>query len=295
MQSLQGVEVIPMDSLPLGRPWNMTFTHIAKTGGASIEEWICEHGNLLGGPWGAASNVLIAHGPVRSCEGNMATWAQSPRCSAAKGEESVTGAHCVSSYQKAQAVGGHMHGKVPFCVLRDPVERAMSTFNMRMSSGDTCETMDDFLRGFIEFGDVDNHHTPQSEFLPYCSVRLCFERLQEDFNHLISAWVSDNVMHQQSVSQREAMIKMSNAETQLPHETWRREPGCKSDKIGAAVMAELRGKYAADIQAHAEACAAPHAAADGAMRTLLDAAAQRAGKEVASSSSLYGSYPFDKK
>ena len=68
--------------------------------------------------------------------------------------------------------------------------------------------------------------------------------------------------------------------------------GCK---IGAAVMAELRGKYAADIQAHAEACAAPHAAADGAMRTLLDAAAQRAGKEVASSSSLYGSYPFDKK
>jgi len=38
--------------------------------------------------------------------------------------------------------------------------------------------------------------------------------------------------------------------------------GCK---IGAAVMGELRGKYAADIQAHAEACAAPHAAADGAM------------------------------
>ena len=109
-QSLQRVEVIPMDSLPLGRPWNMTFTHIAKTGGASIEGWICEHGNLLGGPSGAASNVLIAHGPVENCQGNMLTWSQSQRCSAAKGEESVTGAHCVSSYQKAQAVGGRMTG-----------------------------------------------------------------------------------------------------------------------------------------------------------------------------------------
>ena len=179
-----------------------------------------------------------------------------------------------------------MHGKVPFCVLRDPIERAVSTFNMRRRPEDACEgSMDAFMREYIEFGDVDNQHVPQSDFLPYCSVRLCFERLQEDFERLILAWMSDNVMHEQFASVRDRMISMSRAEMQLPRASWV-DPltECKSDHIGAAVMAELRGKYAPDIVAHAEACRELRPVDDSSLR-FLDAARQEQEAGRSSSSS----------
>eukprot|EP00966_Prymnesium_polylepis_P231807 5362844-Prymnesium_polylepis.1 len=91
--------------------------------------------------------------------------------------------HCVSSY-KAMAAEGREAG---FCVLRDPLERAVSSYNMYPLLPPRCspEHLEQEISRTLALGHSDNHDVPQQLYARHCRFVLCFERIEADFGLLL--------------------------------------------------------------------------------------------------------------
>ena len=171
---------------------------------------------------------------------------------------------CKETYAVTQRPGGRAHGKLSFCVLRDPVARAVSSYNMAANLARRCDQakLDNWLKDYAERGHADNHDVPQSDYLPYCSVRLCFDRLEQDFAKLVRAWAFDLIG--QGNCSRAADASVCRTLEQLPplgsHMT--AKPGfqsCSTSSVPPETAELLRRKYARDVAAHEEACRSPSA------------------------------------
>lgn len=148
----------------------LAFIHIPKTGGTSIEAW-------------AAQKRIDIMPHARPC--NSTRLYQ-------RGAQ--TRKHCVEQ----AALLGSQPEYTTFCVLRNPIARAVSSFNMRKGGanpGCRAYMLNQWVPQFLERGDADNHDRPQGEFASHCAVRLCFGSLQREFSSLLKgARVEDNAL-----------------------------------------------------------------------------------------------------
>ena len=80
--------------------------------------------------------------------------------------------------------------EVGFCVLRDPVERAVSMFNMgndRACKNKTASpAMHGKLKQMLTLGTINNLDLPQWPFVLLCDAVLCFNTLQLDWTALVT-------------------------------------------------------------------------------------------------------------
>lgn len=143
------------------------FNHIPKTGGTSIEFWL-----------------------QRYLEGYKRPLKD--KCVTRSGATTVTGLHCNHRGMHAAS----MHHET-FCVIRHPLDRLMSSYNMRMRKKIASGKMKErtpcnsnatlgWAKTIIAEGEKDNHDVPETDF--HCTYYLCFDRLQGDFNTFVKAF-----------------------------------------------------------------------------------------------------------
>ena len=146
----------------------LTFIHIPKTGGTSIMGW--------------ASREMLDLEEPRKLHCNTSRFDRSRQRPA--GATSVK--HCVNRYEATAADPN----EVGFCVVREPIARAVSSFNMRhpgfMAQRCHPEAYSSALQQFVARGDVDNHHVAQSDFAKSCTFVLCFDTLVDDVDSLLA-------------------------------------------------------------------------------------------------------------
>lgn len=146
--------------LLLGR--KVSFVHIPKTGGTAIEYWI----------WKRRAGIK----PFVRDTCNTSRWDfEHQRYFGA-----VSRKHCVSNYAKTP------ENWVRFCVIRNPIDRAVSTWKYRSCRGDPNQ----FIPTMLQQGEVDNHDIPQHDFAVYCNIRLCFENLEEEFSEFVNTYIT---------------------------------------------------------------------------------------------------------
>jgi len=126
------------------------FNHIPKTAGTTIKEWL----------WDNSPGSIYDNLPCKTKYGRMAR----------------TNAHCNSIPKDL----------LSFCVIRDPVDRAISTYNMRNRKNKFCNPnhADFWIKRMVRYGDIDRHEIPQSKYK--CKKKLCFDNLGKEFAELVN-------------------------------------------------------------------------------------------------------------
>ena len=153
---------VQVGSLPRQERARLVLVHIPKTGGSAVTAW-------------ASSNKL-------SLESRHMERCNSTRRERGKPVGSVSMKHCINSYEKMTA-----DRESGFCVLRDPLQRAVSSYNMLPLLPSTCDPahLEKAIGAVLANGHSDNHDLPQHLYARYCRFVLCFERLDADFALLL--------------------------------------------------------------------------------------------------------------
>jgi len=162
------------------RARRLVHVHIPKTGGTSIEAWAFKHHIRL--------HTRHQHGKCPSLLSALCNTTHKPFFGNSTSCGSNSNRHCVQSYAAAFADPEEQ----TFSVVREPLARAVSTFNMRQGRNMKCspEKLASYIRniylhGSPGRGDPDNHDRPQVEFAAVSERILCFDRLQQDFTQLL--------------------------------------------------------------------------------------------------------------
>ena len=135
---------------------HLELVHVAKTGGTSLEQWI--------------KNATGYHR-------NRAMG----RCLTRHNRSTQTGTHCLSNYARPY------RETLTFCVLRDPVNRTLSAFNGNPHLPCDPRLIGRWFADQSQHGSNNNEDLDQVAYLPFCDVRLCFERLQSDLDRMVAA------------------------------------------------------------------------------------------------------------
>ena len=135
---------------------HLELVHVAKTGGTSLEQWI--------------KNATGYHR-------NRAMG----RCLTRHNRSTQTGTHCLSNYAR------RYRETLTFCVLRDPVNRTLSAFNGNPHLPCDPRLIGRWFADQSQHGSNNNEDLDQVAYLPFCDVRLCFERLQSDLDRMVAA------------------------------------------------------------------------------------------------------------
>ena len=260
---VRGSPLVRLSSLPRGSPWNASLVHIADTGSLAIEDSLTR---LPAGTLGGASLVAGGRG-----DRNKALYHRHANLSSRYSRRHLPW---------GQAVGGIAHGAVSFCVLRDPSERAVASFNRRTASNPmrNCGSfLDSWMRTFLARGDVDSpshsrmplarggsmhlhsHHMPQAAVLPHCALRLCFDRLPDEFAHLVRAWHADNrassALSGPGVDEPAIERLIHDLITRSQH-GWAAGPPqlCNASMLHPSTRRALLDRYAKDAIAHRRTC-----------------------------------------
>ena len=241
----------------------LTLIHIPKTGGTSIESWAAAHHLALDSEHRQKCNS------TRRSKWNNTLQATSVR-------------HCLSavdqSFLDPQELG--------FCVLRDPLARALSSYNYRNAKryttwftprpGSTrprCQQVhfNFWLRDMLAFGEVDNHDVPQSRFAQSCSVRLCYgkQTLQHQFTALLRRW--SEVAASRSTWRHHAALHLN---TTLPR-TLVSGAWCNASDLEAETTKLLLAHYASDVDLYRQTCNGSTDDEGGVVLRAAAAAAQR--------------------
>ena len=120
------------------------FVHIAKTGGDSVRHMY------------NAANIAYYPDTI---------WAK--RWMVHNKTMSITGCHNPSHYANVP--------KPTWCIIRDPVDRAISSYNMRNKARGTCDRnhLEEWLiHNFINEYEVDGHFFAATDPMPYCDPVL---------------------------------------------------------------------------------------------------------------------------
>ena len=139
-----------------GQGMRLELVHVAKTGGTSLEQWI--------------KNATGYHR-------NQAMG----RCLTRHNRSTQTGTHCLSNYARPY------RETLTFCVLRDPVNRTLSAFNGNPHLPCDPRLIGRWFADQSQHGSNNNEDLDQVAYLPFCDVRLCFERLQSDLDRMVAA------------------------------------------------------------------------------------------------------------
>lgn len=141
---------------------NISFVHIPKTGGSAIEYWIRKQ------------HAGIKPFVRNTC--NTSRWDSiNQRYFGAASRK-----HCISNYAQTPK------DWVRFCVIRNPIDRAVSTWKYRSCQGDANR----YIQTMLRYGELDNHDMPQHDFAIHCNIRLCFENLVKDFSDFVNIYIS---------------------------------------------------------------------------------------------------------
>lgn len=197
------------------RPWQLQLVHIAKTGGTALERQV----------------------------GRMAA---TTRCLTRHNRSSQTGTHCLSNYIRTSR-----HNTLTMCVLRDPVNRTLSAFNGNPHLPCLPRLIDRWFADQSYHGTNNNEDIDQVAYLPFCDIQLCFERLQSDFDALMSALPRS--FGRPGNPRR--LPRMNTADAKSKEDPMRRDKPCVS--VPRATAEALRHRYASDVVAHAAACVTP--------------------------------------
>ncbi len=146
---------------------DLSFIHIPKTGGTSVED----QGKMHGVHWGRHNQIN-------------------------------TDTKSTCSFWHVPGRQDSTNIKTTFCVVRDPYDRIKSEYGHRNKKTReehiTPENFNHFvkenLREAKRNSDVNNCHLrPQTEYTRYCDHVLRFENLESDFNNLMNKYGHDDI------------------------------------------------------------------------------------------------------
>lgn len=139
---------------------NISFVHIPKTGGSAIEYWV----------WKRRARIR----PFVRNTCNTSLWDPTHQ----RYFGALSRKHCISNYAQTP------YDWVRFCVIRNPIDRAVSTWKYRSCRSDANH----YIQRMLKFGESDNHDVAQHDFAVHCNVRLCFENLENDFSEFVKKY-----------------------------------------------------------------------------------------------------------
>ena len=225
----------------------LVLVHIPKTGGTAIQAW------------GRANKLSLETAHALHCNSTL-------KHLDARGltPGAVSMRHCTNRYAASAADPN----EVGFCVIRDPLARAVSTYNMRLflRNSSSCHPL--HLAGGIDRilsrGDPDNHDVAQSAFARHCQFKLCFESLGRGMDELVSRTV--RLVSSSSGIQRAVPLNHSgrlvSAFSSLPMvRPWRwtmpsnrGHSDCNESHLLEPTIAKLRRFYGDDFELHRAVC-----------------------------------------
>ena len=171
---------------------SLTFVHIPKNAGTSIEDFGKQHGKS----WGKYAKRTMKRESTqnKSCS----IW------------------HDPSMSMKNQSVNDNT-----FCVIRDPVDRFVSEYKYSRRKKGKCspEALNQWAERALE--DVsrnsntsrnDCHLIPQSTFMANCDVPLRFDHLQQEFGTLLQqhGYTGDTILPHNNKSKHQACNVTTN-------------------------------------------------------------------------------------
>lgn len=171
------------------------------------------------------------------------------KCKTRSGAETLTNFHCWHSQNSHfNAWISHHQQLTTFCFIRDPVQRFLSTYNMRSAghfkyykSGDKCDTahMLKYLEEKYLAGELDNHDVAQVNY--HCNIKLCFEKYDSSVSTLLSM--------------RNCSISWAQEKLLVKKHSWQPLRICSLSDIPDTVFHLIRKNYAEDYKLHQDVCA----------------------------------------
>lgn len=129
---------------------------------------------------------------------------------------SMTGLHNPSNYANAS--------KPTWCIIRDPIDRAVSSYNMR-NRPRTCNAshIDDWIEhNFIRENEKDGHFFASVAYLQYCTLPVLYEKSHE--------------------------MVATRLNVTMRHVTWGSTHTCTRNHLSNRVTYALMEKYKEDIR-----------------------------------------------
>lgn len=211
---------------------DLVFNHVPKTGGSSLQYFSRDKEQDF-----AACNIYIRE---------IKTDVNADGCLTKSGIRSKTNTHCFHSRNDKLDRYIKLHPFHTFCVIRQPIERFMSSYNFRhvIERVKLCseESIDRYIKDYLAVGDVDNHDVPQVSY--HCGKSLCYEDLTNELFALFrERGCNENITSHTVLSPQR--IRRSN--TKKVH-------ACSVYNISCAGIKLLEDHYREDIQLHNTVC-----------------------------------------
>lgn len=135
-----------------------------------------------------------------------------------------------------------------FCVLRDPVERAVSAYNMGIKgAASQCNrfSLRKSLLDVLKHGHGDNYDVPQVAYP--CDVHLCFKQVQSDLESMLnrSHWADQKSGYDSP---------RKGKRVHLPKIRWGATGTCTPADVDRATRASLYARYLPDLHLYARKC-----------------------------------------